>query len=327
MKNEKNINQSKVSVIIPLYNQKQFIGDAINSVLNQTYSSTEIIVVNDGSTDNPFSTLEKYKGSITIINQKNKGLAGARNAGIKYSSGEYIQFLDADDFLNKDKIKLQLEFSKIQEAILSYCEIAQYDNDSNHSYLGYIGEVEDMFSCLYNFWQPYPLPVHSLLVKREIFKKFGLFDEELKACEDRYFLSRIAAAGIKFNYFPFIGGFRRIHKCNMNKDRLHIIENTIKYYKKINRELGENFFIEKYGFTGYQMMCANLTYTYGLDIAKGIEKADLKKISNLLKNENINFDAEPIPLGFKKYKLRRFFFNAYLRRWWKKLSKGSKQKI
>jgi hypothetical protein len=184
-----------------------------------------------------------------------------------------------------------------------------------------------MFSCLYNFWQPYPLPVHSLLVKREIFEKFGLFDEELKACEDRYFLSIIAAAGIKFNYFPFIGGFRRIHQCNMNKDRLHIIENTIKYYKKINRELGENFFIEKYGFTGYQMMHANLTYIYGLDIAKGIEKAELKKISNLLKNEDINFIAEPIPLDFENYKLKRFFFNAYLRRWWKKLSKGIKQKI
>ena len=327
MKNESNKNQPKVSVIIPLYNQKQFVGDAINSILNQTYPNIEIIVVNDGSTDNPFSVLEKYKGSITIINQKNKGLAGARNAGIKYSSGEYIQFLDADDFLNKDKIKLQLEFSKIQEAMLSYCEIAQYDNDSNHSYLRYIGEVEDMFSCLYNFWQPYPLPVHSLLVKREIFEKFGLFDEELKACEDRYFLSRIAAAGIKFNYFPFIGGFRRIHQCNMNKDRLHIIENTIKYYKKINRELEENFFIEKYGYTGYQMMCANLAYIYGLDIAKGIEKVELKKISNLLKNKDINFVAEPIPLGFNKYKLRRFFFNAYLRRWWKKLSKGIKQKI
>lgn len=320
MKNKNNKNQSKVSVIIPLYNQKQFIGDAINSVLNQTYPSIEIVVVNDGSTDNPFSVLEEYKENIILINQENKGLAGARNTGLKNCSGEYIQLLDADDFLNKDKIRLQLEFSKIQEAMLSYCEIVQYDNDSNHSYLRYIGEVEDMFSCLYNFWQPYPLPVHSLLVKREIFEKYGLFDEELTACEDRYFLSRIAAAGIKFNYFPFIGGFRRIHQCNMNKDRLHIVKNTIKYYKKINRELGENFFIEKYGYAGYQMMCANLTYIYGLDIAKGIEKAELKKISNFLKNKDINFVAEPIPLGFKKYKLRRFFFNAYLRRWWKKLS-------
>jgi len=327
MENEINKNQPKVSVIIPLHNQKQFIGDAINSVLNQTYLNIEIIVVNDGSTDNPFPILEEYKDKIVLINQKNKGLAGARNEGIKHSSGEYIQFLDADDFLNKDKIKLQLEFAEIQNAAVSYCEIAQYENDSKHSYLKYIGEVKDMFSCLYNFWQPYPLPVHSLLLKREIFKKFGLFDEELKACEDRHFLSRIAAAGGKFNYFPFIGGFRRIHQFNMNIDRLHIIENTVIYYKKINRELGENFFIEKYGYTGHQMMCANLTYIYGLDIARGIEKAELKKISNILKNEDINFFAEPIPLDFEKYKLRRFFFNAHLRRCWKKLLKGIKPKI
>jgi len=327
MKSGSNKNLPKVSVIIPLYNQKQFIGDAINSLLNQTYPIIEIIVVNDGSTDNPLPILEEYKDKIVLINQKNMGLAGARNTGIKYSSGEYIQFLDADDFLNKDKIKLQLDLAEMQNATVCYCEIAQYDNDSKHSYLRYIGEVKDMFSCLYNFWLPYPLPVHSLLLKREIFKKFGLFDEELKACEDRHFLSRIAAAGEKFNYFPFIGGFRRIHQFNMNIDRLHIIENTVKYYKKINRELGENFFIEKYGYTGHQMMCANLTYIYGLNIAQGIEKTELKNILNILKNEKINFVAEPIPLDFEKYKLRRYFFNAYLRRWRKILSKGIKQKI
>lgn len=312
-------NRPEVSVIIPLYNQKQYVGEAIESVLDQSYSGIEMIVVNDGSTDNPFPILEKYERKIILINQKNKGLAAARNTGIEHASGEYLQFLDADDFLHKDKIKLQLEFSEIRDNIISYCEIIQYDQNSQRTYLSYIGEVKDIFTHLYNFWYPYPLPIHSLLIKKEIFRKFGLFDEELKACEDRFFLSKLAAAGINFKYFPFKGGFRRIHKYNMNKNRLHIIENTIKYYKKLNRELGDHYLMEKFGYAGYQMMCANLTYIYGTDIAKGTGWRQLKGIRKLLREEGIKFDAGPIPLGVKKLKLKSFFLVSYLKRWWKRV--------
>ena len=308
----------KVSVIIPLYNQKQYVGEAIESVLAQAYPDIEIIVVNDGSTDDPFSVLKKYEKNIVLINQKNRGLAGARNTGIKHASGEYLQFLDADDILHKDKVKLQLQFSDIQDSTVSYCEIAQYDHHSQRSYLRYIGEVKDMFSHLYNFWFSYPLPIHSLLIKRDIFEKFGLFDEELKACEDRCFLSQLAAVGVDFKYFPFIGGFRRNHGYNMVKDRLHIINNTIKYYQKLNRELGDAYFIGKFGYTGYQMMCANLTYLYGVAIAGGMRTEELKKARELLSKESIKFDAGPIPLGIKKLKLKRFFLASYLKRWWKK---------
>lgn len=312
-------NSPKVSVIIPLYNQQQYVGEAIESILNQTYPNIEIIVVNDGSTDNPLSVLEKYKNNIILINQENKGLAAARNAGLKKCSGEYIQFLDADDFLHKDKIKLQLEFSEILDNIVSYCEITQYDHESQRAYLRYIGEVKDMFPMYYDFWDIYPTPIHSLLIKKEIFKKFGLFDEELKACEDRYFLSKLATAGVNFEYFPFIRGFRRQHKYNMCKNRLHIIKNTIRYYKKLNRELGDHFFKEKFGYTGYQMMCANLTYIYGTEIVEGMRRKELKRIRKLLRMEGIKFDAEPIPAGFKKFKLKRFFLTSYLRRWLRKL--------
>lgn len=304
-----------VSLVIPLYNQKQYVGEAIESALNQTYQNLEIIVVDDGSTDDPFSVLKKYEKNIVLISQENKGLAGARNTGIRRSSGEYIQFLDADDFLHKDKIKLLLEFSVVGDNVVSYCEIAQYDHYSQRPYLSYVGEIKDMFSHLYNFWHPYPLPIHSLLIKKEIFKEFGLFDEELKACEDRYFLCKLAAAGVTFKYFPFIGGSRRLHKSNMHRNRLHIIENAIRYYRKLNRELGEHYFIEKFGYTGYQLMCANLTYIYITSIGEGTRRKELKKIRKLLKEENIKFDAEPIPLGFNKFKLKRFFLAFYLRRW------------
>ncbi len=312
----------KVSVIIPLYNQKQFVGQAIESILNQSYENIEIIVVNDGSTDNPFSVLEKYKDNIILINQENKGLAGARNTGIKNSSGEYLQLLDADDFSHEDKIKLQLEFLKNHNAIISYCEALQYDNDSKKKYPNYIGKVEDMFSSLYNIWEKYPLPSHSLLIKQEIFDRFGLFDEQLKASEDRYFFSKLAANEIDFKYYPFYGCFRRLHKYQMTKDNLRMIEYLIKYYKKLNEYLGDDFFIDKYGYTGFQMMCANLTYLYRFNIYTDVKRKELKSIKRLLKKNKIKFEAKPIPLNYKKFKLKRFIISAYLRKWLKKIFTG-----
>ena len=311
------MNSSKplVSVIIPLFNQKQYVGEAIDSVLNQTYPNIEIIVVNDGSTDNPSEVLEKYKKDIIIINQENKGLAAARNTGIKNCSGKYIQFLDADDFLHEDKIKLQLEFSEIQDNIVSYCEIAQYDSDSQHMGLMYRGNVKDLFSHLYNVWFIYPSPIHSLLIKKETLVNHGLFDEELKAWEDRHLLTRFAATGVNFRYFPFIGGVYRTHKYNMLKNRLHMDENAIKFYKKLSKELGEHYFVKKFGYTGYQMMCANLTHIYLGEVARGMRRKELKRIRKLLREQGIKFYVEPIPSHIKKFKLEKMFLVSYFRRW------------
>lgn len=306
---------SKVSVIIPLYNQKLFIGEAIESILNQTYNNCEIIVVNDGSTDDPLPALEKYGKHIILINQDNKGLSGARNSGIKCASGKYIQFLDADDYLHPEKIRYQVESSEDNGALLSYCEIAQFDQSRQDAYLWYVGEIQDMFSHLYNFWHVYPTPIHSLLINREVFDKYGLFDEELKACEDRYFLSRLVVSGIDFLYIPIIGGFRRRHDSNMNKNRLDIVANAIKYYKKLNDEVGDQFFIENFGYKGFEMMCANLTYIYYLnDVAMGTGKSELKAIKKLMNEENVRFFAEPIPRGIT-LKRERLLLEAYLKRW------------
>lgn len=104
---------NKVSIIIPCYNQAKFLPDAIESALDQTYKEVEIIVVNDGSTDNTSDVVKKYQNrgigkratSIKLIEQKNAGLSAARNAGIKASSGGYILTLDADDKIHPDFLK------------------------------------------------------------------------------------------------------------------------------------------------------------------------------------------------------------------------------
>ncbi len=92
------------SIILPVYNKEEFVAQAIESVLNQEYKNLELIVINDGSTDNSLYICEGYKhqdARVTIINQENSGVSKSRNVGIEKSNGKYIIFLDADDYLKK----------------------------------------------------------------------------------------------------------------------------------------------------------------------------------------------------------------------------------
>lgn len=106
-------NSGLISVVIPTYNQANFLADAIDSVLNQSYTNLELIVVNDGSTDGTSILLEKYKEKINIIEKKNEGVSSARNAGLQKARGEYIAFLDSDDLWIREKLELQIQ--KFQE--------------------------------------------------------------------------------------------------------------------------------------------------------------------------------------------------------------------
>ena len=97
----------KFSIIVPVYNVEKYIKKCINSILNQTYKNYEIIIINDGSTDKSKKILESYKNidNIKIINQTNKGLSVARNIGIKNASGDYLLFVDSDDYIDNDLLE------------------------------------------------------------------------------------------------------------------------------------------------------------------------------------------------------------------------------
>jgi glycosyltransferase involved in cell wall biosynthesis len=288
----------KISVIIPLYNQKDFIQQSIESILQQTYQNFEIIVVNDGSTDNPHPVLEKYKKDILLIQQNNCGLSAARNTGLRYASGDYIQFLDADDFLHPEKLELQLRFMTKIDSKVSYCEIYQLEELTGSNKLRYIGPLNNVIDSLYKTWLPYPLPIHSLIFKKEIFDNYGKFTSKLNAAEDRFFLSNIAINGEIFNYYPFIGGARRLHSDNMNLNRKLIYINMIEYYKLVNKsEKLRDYFNKNSDFGVDQLMNASITYMFFQDIAKGISLYKIAEIFKILRSENIKFTFEPIPCG------------------------------
>ncbi|MFT4636440.1 MAG: glycosyltransferase involved in cell wall biosynthesis [Arenicella sp.] len=122
-----------VSVVIPVYDVEQYVEEALDSVLAQSYESIEILIVDDGSPDSSISIIQKiYSDSrIRIIRQGNRGLAGARNTGIRNANGRYIAFLDSDDFWNKNKLELHIELMQQHSNCgVSFCSSSFIDDDS-----------------------------------------------------------------------------------------------------------------------------------------------------------------------------------------------------
>lgn len=122
----------KVSVIIPVYNSSKYLKECLDSVIKQTYSNLEIIIINDNSQDNSLAIINDYKDSrIKIINlTKRSGVSFARNKGIDLASGQYICFLDSDDFWYLDKIEKQVEF--IKDKAFIYSDYEYYNAKKRH---------------------------------------------------------------------------------------------------------------------------------------------------------------------------------------------------
>lgn len=177
-----------VSVIIPVYNSAETVERALLSVINQTYRNIEIIVVDDGSTDNTNDVLNSYKESITSIKQANQGAGAARNSGVLASGGDYIAFLDADDVWHKSKIEVQVGIFKRHPEIKvcnTQCGPLGKNNKANEcdaegvDNVGF--SVEDDFNKF--FLDPY-LGTPSVMVRKKDFDCVGGFDEGLATAED-----------------------------------------------------------------------------------------------------------------------------------------------
>ena len=174
---------NKVSIIIPTYNRFSFLTEATESIFLQTYTDYELIVVDDGSTDETSQIQELYPGKLKYILQENRGASAARNRGIRESSGEYICFLDSDDLWKKNKLKMQVEYMERETDFnISYTDEIWIRNgvrvNPREKHKKYSGLIYD--KCL-------PLCIispSSVMIKREILDRVGLFDENLPICED-----------------------------------------------------------------------------------------------------------------------------------------------
>jgi len=189
-----------VSVIIPTYNRAKCIKRAIGSVLNQTYKNVEIIVVDDGSTDNTKEVLKTFIESkkIKYFYQKNKGPSAARNLGIKNSKGEYIAFLDSDDEWLPEKLGKQIRlFQNSKDKKLGFvgCNVIVVMETTGDLFKYKFPRYKNFFEFLLSgpfMWTP-----SIILTKKKIIEAVGLFDENLRFYEDWDIWIRIAR---KYNF-------------------------------------------------------------------------------------------------------------------------------
>jgi len=227
----------KVSVIIPTYNCSAYIKAAINSALQQSYNNLEIIVVDDGSTDNTQKILTPYieNKKIIYIYQPHSGLSSARNYGVNIATGEYIAFLDADDIWMKNKINKQLKVISDAEVDMVFSNFNNlFENGSILK--NRIGEKiksdnEITFKKLFNNNNIiYP---STVLIKRSVFYKYNVFfDTTLTAIEDYDMWLRLSRAGVKIIGLTEPLVFIRIHISNMSKDIKNMLINELKVISK-----------------------------------------------------------------------------------------------
>ncbi|MCK5595776.1 glycosyltransferase family 2 protein, partial [bacterium] len=121
--------KKKISVIIPAFNRANLLKKAIESVLSQTYQGFELIIVDDGSTDNTYEIVSEFKNDIIYIKQENRGAAAARNTGIKRAENKFLAFLDSDDCWDKEKLAIQIdEMQKNPSYLVSHTQETWYRN-------------------------------------------------------------------------------------------------------------------------------------------------------------------------------------------------------
>jgi len=175
----------KVSVLIPNYNHTRYIDSAIQSVLNQSYQPFEVIVVDDGSTDNSREVVAQFGNQVRYIWQENQGLAGARNTGICAAKGELIALLDADDVWYPKFLETMISLAaKRPDAAVYYCGAQGMDSDSSdlpQVFGGPVMSPETIYEHLLrgNFLIP-----STIVMRRSVVTAAGLFDQNLRSCED-----------------------------------------------------------------------------------------------------------------------------------------------
>ena len=221
MQKTKSNTSPKISVIVPVYNTEKFLPTCLESIINQTYQNLEIIIINDGSTDSSLTLCEQYQKQdkrIKIINKKNEGQAIARNTGIKESTGNYIHFIDSDDFISLNYYENMLKAGEKTNADILIGGI--YNEKSPHlsfkfknlnCYTSTLDKLEKTLITTYHYAWRY-------LIKREFITKNNLQFIPKRLMEDGPFIIKAAILANKIITVPKVEYFYRYnHNSIMNK--------------------------------------------------------------------------------------------------------------
>jgi glycosyltransferase involved in cell wall biosynthesis len=223
---------SKVSIIIPFYNCP-YIDQAIESALNQTYENTEVIVVNDGSTQYE-ELLQPYLKKIRYIKKGNGGTATALNLGIQHATGDFFTWLSSDDLYDRDKVIKQITFMKKRNADISYSSYFLIDSKgkilSGPARVGFQSKLQ----LAKRMQQGCPINGCTVMLNTKIFKHVGLFERSLPFTHDYDLWMRILPH-YSFHYFNEPIVMHRVHEDMGTKRFKERIEREIRVVQKKHR--------------------------------------------------------------------------------------------
>lgn len=211
-----------VSIIITAYNYEKYIERAIRSCLDQSFSSKnfEVIVVNDCSKDNTFKILENYKNEIRVFNlEKNVGLSAARNFGVKKALGQFILFLDADDYLQRDLLLIQNTFLA-ENNKLDAVSIDYYLVDDRGNHLEHVNSEQKPIAC-------------GIMFRKDLLIDIGLYDESFRAREEEDLRIRFLKKHTIYNIILPLYRYR-MHDSNLTKNN----DEMDKYKQQLDNKHG-----------------------------------------------------------------------------------------
>lgn len=290
------MNNPLVSIIVPCYNQAQYLDEALQSVLVQTHINWECIIVNDGSTDHTEEVVKRWVSKdsrFVCLKKENRGLSSARNAGLEAAKGDYIQFLDSDDYIVKTKLELSLEGLQDETdtiVISNFNMFTENINDLQNPFCNLKAENFNFKSLLFGWDYEFNIPIHCGFFRKKIFDDFR-FPEDLKAKEDWIFWL------VSFQVEPnviFIDkslAYYRIHKTSMTKDFKLMEASSLMVISHLKKIVPQKYLIDYLCFAlekkqsqiaSLKLSLANIQSSRGFLLLEKIKK---NKLVNFLFNK------------------------------------------
>lgn len=241
-----------ISVIIPCYNQSKFLDYCLKSILHQTFSDWECIIIDDGSLDNTKSIAKFWCNKdqrFSYFFQENSGLSSARNLGLEKASGDYIQFLDADDFLDKRKFELSLSFLIEKEPNLIITNFRTFENNIKNSSAAFCKLTKKELNykkVLFEWDENFNIPIHCGLFPKKLIGDIR-FQENLKAKEDWVFwLMIFQKKDVKPIFIDKPLAYYRMHSQSMTKKLAFMVCNRAKAIEYLSTVIPQEDCLEFY---------------------------------------------------------------------------------
>ena len=225
-----------VSVIIPAFRCAQYVAQAVESVLSQSFSNHEVLVINDGSPDTPLleQALAPYQHRIRYIKQATSGPAGARNTGIRRAEGKYLAFLDSDDYWSADHLWQQLALLEQDPTLdLVYCDYMLIKDERQFARAFDLQPQSAAVNFEALLVEDCAIGMSTVVGSREAILRAGLFDQSLLRCEDFEMWLRMSLTGARMAYHPGVQVFHRINEAGLSADKWSMKKDRIRVYEKM----------------------------------------------------------------------------------------------